>query len=416
MAKKKAHTFTEDDDDLLSELGVDAKVEKAKKYSAKEERIIAGFEEIQLFVTEQESLPSHGEQKDIFERLYAVRLDKIRNSTDHMALLEELDADGILTRCDAVREESTEYETENDDELLEALGVEPSKTNDLTQLKHVRSRAEIKVAEEIARRHPCEEFDEFRPVFDQVQSELDSGIRVTERYQNDGPIGLGDLFIVEGNKVIIADLGEEFKDSHKQIDRRLRAVYDNGTESNLLLRSLQKALWRDPAGRRIMNVGHDAYPLFTEAGIEDAPIFVDDVEEDDETSGYIYILRSNSDHPFVAEHRDLLHKIGFTRGALDDRFNGAASEPTFLMADVEIVGSYRIANANAGKLENVLHRFFASARIDIKLREEVGGFVEPREWFLVPHAAIQEAINLIKSGGIKYSQYNIERAEIVKII
>ena len=80
------------------------------------------------------------------------------------------------------------------------------------------------------------------------------------------------------------------------------------------------------------------------------------------------------------------------------------------------MGSYRIANANAGKLENVLHRFFASARIDIKLREEVGGFVEPREWFLVPHAAIQEAINLIKSGGIKYSQYNIERAEIVKII
>ena len=415
MAKKKAHTFTEDDDDLLSELGVDAKVEKAKKYSAKEERIIAGFEEIQRFVTEQERLPSHGEQKEIFERLYAVRLDKIRNSTDHMALLEELDADGILTRSDAVREESTEYETESDDELLEALGVEPSKNNDLTQLKHVRSRAEIKVAEEIARRHPCEDFGEFRPVFDQVQSELDSGIRVTERY-TDGSIGLGDLFIVEGNKVFIADLGEEFKDSHKQIDRRLRVIYDNGTESNLLLRSLQKALWRDPAGRRIMNVGHDAYPLFTNAGIEDTPIFIDDVEEDDETSGYIYILRSDSDHPFVAEHRDLLHKIGFTRGELEDRFNGAANEPTFLMADVEIVGSYRIANASAGKLENVLHRFFSSARIDIKLREEVGGFVEPREWFLVPFSAIQKAINLIKSGEIKNKRYDVERAEIVAIL
>ena len=86
------------------------------------------------------------------------------------------------------------------------------------------------------------------------------------------------------------------------------------------------------------------------------------------------------------------------------------------MADVEIVGSYRIANANAGKLENVLHRFFASARIDIKLREEVGGFVEPREWFLVPYAAIQEAINLIKSGEIKNKRYDVDIAEIVAIL
>lgn len=86
------------------------------------------------------------------------------------------------------------------------------------------------------------------------------------------------------------------------------------------------------------------------------------------------------------------------------------------MADVEVVGSYRIANASAGKLENVLHRFFASARIDIKVREEVGGFVEPREWFLVPLTAIQEAINLIKSGAIKSSRYDIEKAQIVKIL
>ena len=117
-----------------------------------------------------------------------------------------------MTRSDAVREENPEYETDSDEELLGALGVEPSKDNDLTQLKHVRSRAEIKVAEEIARRHPCEDFDKFRPVFDQIQNELDSGFRVTERYQNEGPIGLGDLFIVEGNKVLVADLGEEFKD------------------------------------------------------------------------------------------------------------------------------------------------------------------------------------------------------------
>lgn len=416
MARKKKSTFTEVDDALLSELGVETKVKKPKKYTAKEERIIAGFEEIQRFVAEHGQPPTHGEQNDIFERLYAVRLDQIRKSDDCVALLQDMDPDELLTRTDIVKEDDAEYEINSDDELLKALGVDAVEgDNDLANLKHVRSRAEIKAAEEIARRQPCEDFDEFRPVFDSVQSELDAGLRITERYQAEGSIGLGDLFIVEGNKVIVAELGEEFEDGNKRIDRRLRVIYDNGTESNLLLRSLQKALWRDPAGRRIMDAGHDPHPLFTAAELDEEPMFVDAPAADDELSGFLYVLRSQSDHPFVAEHRELLHKIGFTRGELEDRFDSAASERTFLMAGVEIVASYRIANASAGKLENVLHRFFASARIDVKLREEVGGFVEPREWFLVPLPAIQEAIKLIRSGEIENARYDLANAKIVRV-
>jgi len=411
MGRKKKSKFTDDDDALLSELGVETKVKKPKKYTAKEERVIAGFEEIQRFVTEQGRLPAHGEQNDIFERLYAVRLDQIRKSDDCVALLQGMDPDGLLASSEVVKEDGAEYKINSDDELLEALGVESSDDNDLTQLKNVRSRAEIKAAEEIARRQPCEDFDEFRSVFGQVQSELDSGARITERYQAEGNIGLGDLFIIEGNKVLVAHLGDEFIDAHNNRDRRIRAIYDNGTESYLLLRSLQKALWRDPAGRRIMGVGHDPHPLFTDA----EPMFVDAPAFDNELSGYLYVLRSESDHPFVAEHRELLHKIGYTRGQLEDRFANAAGERTFLMADVEVVATYRIANASAGKLENVLHRFFASARIDVKLREEVGGFVEPREWFLVPLPAIQEAINLIRTCEIANASYDLETAQLIML-
>jgi hypothetical protein len=412
LARKKKSKFTDDDDALLSELGVETKVAKAKKYTTKEERVIAGFEEIQRFAAEQGRLPAHGEQNDIFERIYAVRLDQIRKSDDCVALLQDMDPDGLLTSSDVVKEDDAEYKIKSDEELLEALGVESTDDNDLTQLKNVRSRAEIKAAEEIARRQPCEDFDEFRPVFDQVQIELDSGLRITERYQAEGSIGLGDLFIVEGNKVFVAHLGEEFVDAHGNRDRRIRAIYDNGTESYLLLLSLKKALWRDPAGRRIMPAGHDPHPLFTAADLDAEPMFVDAPAFDDELSGYLYILRSKSDHPFVAEHRELLHKIGYTRGELEDRFANAASERTFLMADVELVATYRIANASAGKLENVLHRFFASARIDVKLREEVGGYAEPREWFLVPLSAIQEAIKLIQTGEITDASYDLETAKI----
>lgn len=415
MARKKKSTFTDDDDALLAELGVETKVSTQKQYTAKEERIIAGFEEIQQFVADNGRLPAHGEQNDIFERLYAVRLDQIRKSDECMALLKDMDPDELLSRAAVVREDESEYEVASDDELLKALGVDAvDDGSDLTNLKHVRSRAEIKAAEEIARRQPCDDFDEFRPVFDTVQAELDSGQRITERYQTESPIKLGDLFIVEGNKVFVANLGDEFEDGHGHIDRRLRLIYDNGTESNLLLRSLQKALWRDPAGRRIMDAGHDPHPLFTAADLDDAPVFIDTPDFEDELSGYLYIVRSKSDHAFVAEHRELLHKIGFTRGELEDRFDGAASERTFLMADAEVVASYRIANASAGKLENVLHRFFASARIDVKLREEVGGFVEPREWFLLPLPTIQEAISLIRTGGIENARYDIQTARIVR--
>jgi len=410
MARKRKSKFTDDDDALLSELGVETKVKKPKKYTAKEERIIAGFEEIQRFVTEQGHLPAHGEQNDIFERLYAVRLDQIRKSDDCVALLQDMDPDGLLTSSDVVKEDGAEYKIKSDEELLEALGVESCDDNDLTKLKNVRSRAEIKAAEEIARRQPCEDFDEFRPVFDKVQSELDSGLRITERYQAEGSIGLGDLFIVEGNKVFVAHLGDEFVDAHGNRDRRIRAIYDNGTESYLLLLSLKKALWRDPA----VPAGHDPHPLFTAVDLDAEPMFVDAPAFDDELSGYLYVLRSKSDHPFVSEHRELLHKIGYTRGELEDRFANAASERTFLMAGVEVVATYRIANASAGKLENVLHRFFASARIDVKLREEVGGYAEPREWFLVPLSAIQEAINLIRTGDIENAQYDMQTATIVR--
>ena len=118
-----------------------------RKYTAKEERVIAGFEEIQRFATEQGRLPVHGEQNDIFERLYAVRLDQIRKSDDCVALLQDMDPDGLLVSSDVVKEDDAEYTIKSDEELLEALGVESTDDNDLTQLKNVRSRAEIKAAD-----------------------------------------------------------------------------------------------------------------------------------------------------------------------------------------------------------------------------------------------------------------------------
>ncbi len=179
MGKRKAkeESFTDDDDALLAELGIETEVKQDQTYTAKQERIIAGFEDIQRFYREHERLPQHGEGRDIFERLYAVRLDRIRASAECLDLLKPMDVDGILT--DRVCEPSEEYELDSDDELLEALGVSPS-DNDITTMKHVRSaaerNAERNVPEEVAQRKPCEDFDAFRLDFEAVQADLETAV------------------------------------------------------------------------------------------------------------------------------------------------------------------------------------------------------------------------------------------------
>ena len=100
MAKKQV--FTEDDDALLAELGLEVEAKKIITHTPREERIIAGFEEIQKFVEEHGRLPQHGENNDIFERLYAVRLDQIRKKSECRNLLQDMDHQGLLGKKLAV--------------------------------------------------------------------------------------------------------------------------------------------------------------------------------------------------------------------------------------------------------------------------------------------------------------------------
>jgi len=395
---KKAKQFTEEDDSLLSELGVETKVAKATKYTAKEERIIAGFEEIQRFVEEHGRLPQHGEDRDIFERLYAVRLEKIRESEECTALLQELDV-GELLKGDGSADSKTEPAT--DDELLAALGVENSAA-EISQLQHVRSRAEVKAAEEVAKRTPCEDFEDFRPAFEELQEQLKNSERKTARFQNNAELNRGEFFILEGQKVLIADMGDEFVTDYGRKDRRLRVIYDNGTESDLLLRSLQRALYKDENGRRIL--AHDSKTL---------PLFTNQIDEEDAQSGFVYVLRSCADHPYIEENRHVIHKIGVTGQELKKRFANTKRETTFLLADVEIVASYTLANVNRNKLEKVLHKFFGDARIDVQLRDRFNGLVEPQEWFLVPFDVVDRAMTLLMSGEIEHCKYDPNAAVII---
>ena len=396
MSKK----FLPEDDELLAELGVGIDQEKSSTRTPREERIIAGFEEIQRFVEQHGRAPQHGEERDIFERLYAVRLDRIRTLVECRTLVAQLDRQGLLAGTHTSVSEPIE---EMDDEHLLAELEGAAGTAEITELRHVRTTAEKRAAEEIANREKCEDFEQFKPLFEKVKVELKAGIRQTRAFQVRAmdEIQQGTFFIVGGQVAYIAEVGEEFMTQYDRRDNRLRVIYDNATQSTVLLRSLQRALHRDEAARLISDP--DAGPLFSENWAED------DVE-----SGTIYVLRSQSTHPFVAEHRQLIHKIGVTGGKVETRIANAALDATYLLADVEIVASYKLAGINRTKLESLLHRLFSPAQIDLTINDRFGNPVRPREWFLVPLQVIDEAVGRIRDGTITDFVYDPKVANLVR--
>jgi hypothetical protein len=389
--------FSEDDDALLAELGVDVEPAKASSRTSREERIIAGFEDIQRFVAEHGRAPFHGEDRDIFERLYAVRLDRLRELAECRALLEPLDHQGLLAPGNTLREDG-EFD---DDRLLAELGVEDAAPGDITELRHVRSTAEKRAAEEIGSRQPCADFEVFKPFFASVQNDLVAGLRETRRFERKSEIEAGRFYILGGQKLFVAASDEPFTNDHGNIDARLRLIFDNGTESNILMRSLQRALQQDPTGRRII----EAAP---------GPLFADRNEDGDEASGTIYVLRSKSDMPEIAAHRELIHKIGVTGADVEARIANARYDATYLLAEVEIVATYKLFNINRTKLENIIHRVFAAARLDLEIQDRFGHPVKPREWFLVPLAVIADAVDKIKDGTILGFEYDPRTASLKK--
>ncbi|MFK8058251.1 MAG: GIY-YIG nuclease family protein [Saprospiraceae bacterium] len=398
MAKEN---LTEEHFALLDSLGIDTTQKPTRKYSKLEERIIAGFEDIQRWVEEHGREPQHGEERDIFEQLYAIRLERIRANEEYRSILADFDSSGLSAKPAITTEVIAEKLSPA--ELLEKLGVELETASDdsITKLRHVRSIEERRAAEEIAQREPCHDFELWQPIFEKIQSDIAAGLCSTERFRENAKIDLGDLFILDGQKIVVAEQGATYTNSYGRNEAQLRVVYDNGTQSNLLMRSLQRALNKDKTSRRILE--NTKLTLFSNS-----------LEEGDSESGTIYVLRSFSEHPVIAEHRTVIHKIGVTNGSVQKRIANAKKDPTYLLADVEIVSEYTLANVNRVKLERLLQRFFSQARLDLTLPDRFGQEVQPREWFLVPLPAIDEAVARIIDGTIGLYIYDRAEARLKK--
>ncbi|MCE2689664.1 MAG: GIY-YIG nuclease family protein [Rubrivivax sp.] len=388
-----------DDDELLDALGVELVPLKASSRTPREERIIAGFEDILRFHQAHGRAPQHGEGRDIFERLYAVRLDQLRKLPEAHALLAALDEPGLLA---GAASSAANVDDLDEDALLAELGVghEVTAEDDIAVLRHVRSSVEKRAAEEVADRTPCQDFGSFQPLFEQAEKELNAGVRKALRFGRDAGVADGNFFILGGQLAYVAEVGEAIKAPNGESDARLRVIFANGTESNLLRRSLQRALYKDETGRRLSDP-------------DMGPLFGGEAEPDDIESGTIYVLRSKSNHPFVAAHRELIHKIGVTGGKVETRIAGADKDATYLLAGVEVVATYKLHNLNRVKLEAIFHRLFGAAQIDLTIEDRFGNSVKPREWFLVPLHVVDDAVRRIQDGIIINSTYDPTTAQLI---
>jgi hypothetical protein len=284
----------------------------------------------------------------------------------------------------------------NDDDL--GL-LDDGKDGDIFKIKHVPIQRAA--ADEVAKRKRCKDFDQFEHLFKNVHRELREGKRKLLPFNDKGyQLVEGNYYVLNGLLAYLADIN--FTSEAKTVDGkrfrkdgRTRTIFENGTESTMLYRSLAKALYKD--GRIVSETNEQENSNFyTNFG---------GITEDDTSTGYIYILKSLSKDPRI-QSLDHLYKIGFSTTKVEKRIANAKKEATYLMADVEIIAEYQVFNINPQKFEYYLHAFFGESCLDLLVADKDGKNHQPKEWFIAPLNVIQQAVELLVNGQILNYQYN----------
>jgi len=362
-----------------------------------DDRLLSSFEEINVFVKANGDEPKSG--KDIGERKLASRLKGIRSSPEKIAALLEYDILSLLREAKpSVPPDIGTVDDILNDDALGLLGDEGPEQTSIFHLKNVRKTSAQ--SEENARRKPCKEFSQFEPIFKHAQDGLASKKRKIIPFKSESQIELDTVFVVQGMLVHVANIGNKKRKNFGNFNARLYCVFENGTESHMLLRSLAASLWKDENSGQIVDS-------------TDKELFAPSqkITSDDKVTGYIYILKSLSNDPKIKEIPDLF-KIGFSTTPVAQRIENAEKDPTYLMAGVKVVSQFETYNISPQKFEGLLHRFFAAACLNLDVFDKAGKRCAPREWFVVPFNTIETAVNLLITGEIIHYSYDVEKQSI----
>jgi hypothetical protein len=372
MSDKLKKIFIDDDMGLLN-------VTKRAKTQSSSDRLESSFLAIIDFYNEHGREPS-ANTTDISERKLGVGLRGIRLDDEKAELLKHLDTHGLLTGGDLP--ESIEQIFKDDD-----LGIFDDPTG-ILNIKNIPKK--VVAAEYKAQQRKCENFAEFEPLFAKMQNELRQGTYTPIEFVGEQSIVQGEFFVLKGLVVYVESKSDIFVNKNVKKDARLRLIYENGNESDVLMRTLARELYRN--GRRIA-------------------VKSNEIVNDDTDTGYIYILKSLSDDAKIANVNNLF-KVGFSTSVVEKRIANAVNDPTYLMADVEVVASYKTFNMNTQKFESLLHRIFKDAQLSVEMTTKDGSRYTPVEWYVVPLDVIDVAIRMIISGDITHYHYDMHTTSL----
>lgn len=380
-----------------------------------DERLLASFQEINDFVEKHRKEPNPNPGNVSEFQLYS-RLKNLREDELKIKMLKSVDIHNLLPALESnqVNEHQESYkkpkEINSIDDIFgnDSLNIFADDSEGLFDFKHTPKDYERANADFVARRKPCKEFDKYESVLKEVQKDLANGKRKLIEFKEDN-LREGDFYVHNGvlmllEKINISKEEQSFSSGKRtRKDGRTRCIFENGTESNMLYRSLAKILYVNGrvVTQNIDKVNEDFIEKFS------------NITDEDEEAGYIYILKSKSKDERIASLENLF-KIGYSKIDVQERIKNAEQEPTYLMAPVKIQGAWKCYNMNPQKLEQLLHNFFGSSCLEIDVFDEKGKRHTPREWFIAPIEVIEQAIELIINGKVVNYKYDHENFTIIR--
>lgn len=372
-------------DDELNLLNVKP---KTSNNCSVDERLIRSFEEINEFIDKNKTLPNSSTD-NILERSLFFRLQGILEDETKMKALKPYDKHNLLSVEKDIPDSLDDIFADDEFDLL-------SDDADIFTLKNVPKQ--VAKTDFVARRKSCPNFEEYEEIFRKCQSELKYGIRTLEKF-NEKQIEEGQMFVLNGILVYVNKIYHIKKDKNNKDDGRTHLIFENGTESNMLFRSLGKGLFLN--GKHVSNTVEEKMKKFN------------NIQDEDKATGYIYVLQSRSKDEKIKSIRNL-YKIGYSETTVKSRIKNAANEPTYLMAPVKIVAEFKTYNMNTQKFEDLLHKFLGECQISIDVFDNNGSRHTPREWFQVPYEVIEQAVKLIITGEVVNYKYDRETKSIQK--
>ncbi|MDR2474758.1 MAG: GIY-YIG nuclease family protein, partial [Bacteroidales bacterium] len=317
--------FNDDDFGLLDSAPQSSHIKSA------DDRLIDSFEEINVFVDKHNREPNSSSMSEYGLR---ARLKTFREDENKKKILRLFDRHNLLGHAEVKKLTVDDILNDDDDDLLDT-----DKELSIFRYKHIPKPEERAEADFVAQRKPMkeEDFKPYEAMFQKVHQEIKAGKRKVKPFRNiEKNLHPGNFYIIEGVLLYLesAELETEVRQlksgNRVRKDGRTVTIFENGTSSNMLYRSLGKQIQKN--GKLVTNTDRYAETeLFVNANL---------VKEEDIQTGWVYILKSKSQNPEIANIKDL-YKIGFSSVPIDDRIKHAKNEATYLFAEVQKVRSYR---------------------------------------------------------------------------